>query len=119
LCEYFVFVQSIICVVIKPERIDNMKKIVTLLLVFCLMTVVLCSCGPFGDGEAGDKGNIQTNDAGDGGNAADSPMGDIEEDAENTKDKIDEGMDNIKEDVKNGMEKADDILVEDDIEMNK
>ena len=79
-----------------------MKKFLSLILVLTLIAVMLCSCGEnMSDGEAGDKGNIQTDDIGDGGTDTDS----IIKDKEDSKVK-DEEKASVSDDLKDGVDSA-------------
>ena len=85
-----------------------MKKILTLFLTLTFIITSFCSCGcSMDDGEAGDKGNIQTDDVGDGGNDTDDAIKDKEDKTEDEKDNKD---DSVTEDLKDGVMKKKDKI---------
>ena len=91
-----------------------MKKFLTLILSLALITVSLCSCGAMGDGEAGDKGNIQTDDVGDGGNKTDGIIEDKEDKKDNKNNSVTEdlkdGVDSTGRAIKDGINAVDDTF---------
>lgn len=85
-----------------------MKKYLIMTLVTLLVISTFCSCGEKGDGEAGDRGNVQTNDIGDGGKDTNDEL-----DRGESKDNItDNGTDDrlktrkgtVGNDIKNGID---------------
>ncbi len=78
-----------------------MKKILAVTLIFVLTMTMLCFVGcSMSDGEAGDKGNVQTDDIGDGGNNTDNDvLKDLDED-------MDEDMDSAGNAVRDTVDDA-------------
>lgn len=85
-----------------------MKKYLIMTLIMLLVVGTFCSCGENGDGEAGDRGNVQTNDTGDGGMDRDDSL-DREESKDNTADsstddRLKTRNGTIGNDIENGMD---------------
>jgi len=96
-----------------------MKKLLAILTAMLLMVTVMCSCGANGDGEAGDRGNIQTDDVGDGGNDTDDGMaGDRNNAKDDAGQDIKDGIDNAGDAVKDGVDAVDDALTGNDTQDN-
>ncbi len=108
-----------------------MKKYLIMTLIMLLVVGTFCSCGENGDGEAGDRGNVQTNDTSDGGmdtddsldrdESQDIPADDGTDDSLETRNgnaggAIENGMDDMGNDIGNGMDDAgnavDDMLTD-------
>ena len=77
-----------------------MKKFLCLTLTLILMLTMFCSCGcSMSDGEAGDSGNVQTNDVGDGGKKTDAPMDALEDGVNSAGDAVEDGIDAVEDTV--------------------
>ncbi len=95
-----------------------MKKYLIMTLIMLLIVGTFCSCGENGDGEAGDRGNVQTNDTGDGGMDMDDSLDrdesqdiDVDDEADdrlktrnsNAGNAMENGMDDMGNAIGNGM----------------
>ena len=96
-----------------------MKKLLMVLAAMLLMATVMCSCGANGDGEAGDRGNVQTDDVGDGGNDTnDNITGDVEKGMDDAGNAVKDGVDSAGNAIKDGVDAVDDALTGDDARDN-
>lgn len=92
-----------------------MKKLLTLFLSLTLIITTFCSCGcSMDDGEAGDKGNIQTDDVGDGGTKTDGMVEDKDDKNTDKKDSVTDdlkdGVDSTGRAIKDGINAIDDTM---------
>ena len=75
-----------------------MKKFLLLSLTLVLVVAMFCSCGcSMSDGEAGDKGNVQTNDVGDGGKKTEAPMDALEDGVNSAGNAVEDGINAVED----------------------